>query len=203
MLKGFEQLALPTSPYAGIYEQVVPKEHLLRKIKENIDFSFVNPMLKKQYCETFGRPATEPELMFKLMFLKRLYDVSDVRLIAQAQTDMAYKYFLNLEPEAPMIDPSLMTKFRKIRITEDILEEMLKEIMRQAIEKGIVKSGTIIVDATHTQANARFRHPNQVLRGLCKELRREIYKSMQSRSIQNKKLLHDVTQREKPKSAGI
>ena len=65
--------------------------------------------------------------MFKLLFLKKLYDLSDEALISSAQTDMAYKFFLDLEPEAKMIDPSLLTKFRKTRITEDILEEMLKE----------------------------------------------------------------------------
>ena len=65
--------------------------------------------------------------MFKLLFLKKLYDLSDERLINSAQTDMAYKYFLDMKPEAPMVDPSLLTKFRKTRITEDILEEMLKE----------------------------------------------------------------------------
>jgi transposase len=137
MLRDFGQISMSLSPYQGIYDLVVSKDHLLRQVKENIDFSFVNPMLKKQYCEAFGRPAKEPEMMFKLMFLKKLYDLSDVRLISQAQTDMAYKYFLNLDPEDEMVDPSLMTKFRKTRITEDILEEMLKETIRQAIEKGI------------------------------------------------------------------
>lgn len=135
-------------------------------------------MLKKQYCEDLGRPAKEPEMMFKLMFMKKIYDLSDVRLVSQAQTDMAVKYFLDLEPEAPMIDPSLMTKFRKLRITEDILEEMLRETVRQAIEKGIIKSGTIIVDSTHTAANARTMSPTQVLRELSKQLRREIYLHM-------------------------
>ena len=66
-------------------------------------------------------------MMFKLLFLKKLYDLSDEALISSAQTDMAYKFFLNLEPEAKMIDPSLLTKFRKTRITEDILEENIKE----------------------------------------------------------------------------
>ena len=75
-------------------------------------------MLRKQYCEHFGRPAKEPEMMFKLMFLKKLYDLSDERLISSAQTDMAYKYFLNLEPESPTVDSSLLTKFRKTRITK-------------------------------------------------------------------------------------
>lgn len=40
-------MELSLSPYQGLYDVVVPQEHLLRKIKENIDFSFVNPMLRK------------------------------------------------------------------------------------------------------------------------------------------------------------
>ena len=135
MLKDHSQLQLSLSPYQGLYDAIIPEDHLLRRIKENIDFSFVNPMLRKQYCENFGRPAKEPEMMFKLLFLKKLYDLSDEALISSAQTDMAYKFFLNLEPESKMIDPSLLTKFRKTRITEEILEELLKETIQQALDK--------------------------------------------------------------------
>ena len=115
-------------------------------------------------------------MMFKLLFLKKLYDLSDERLISSAQTDMAYKYFLGLSPEDKMIDPSLLTKFRKTRITEDILEDLLKETICQAIEKGLVKSGTIIVDATHVEAAVRAKSVPQVLREVTKGLRKEIYK---------------------------
>lgn len=176
MLRDKSQIKLLLSPYQGLYDLVVPQDNLLRKIKENIDFSFVNPMLRKQYCEHFGRPAKEPEMMFKLMFLKKVYDLSDERLISSAQTDMAYKCFLDLDPEAEMIDSSLLTKFRKTRITEDILEEMLRETIRQAIKKGLIKSTAIIVDSTHTNANARPKTVTQVLRDLSKQLRREIYR---------------------------
>lgn len=145
------------SPYHGLYDVIIPADHLLRRIKENVDFSFVNPMLRKQYCENFGHPAKEPEMMFKQLFLKKLYDLSDETLINSAQTDMAYKIFLDLEPEEKMIDSSLLTKFRKTRITEDILEDMLKETIQQALDKGLIKSGTIIVDSTHTTASVRAK----------------------------------------------
>ena len=79
MLKDHSQLQLSLSPYQGLYDAIIPEDHLLRRIKENIDFSFVNPMLRKQYCENFGRPAKEPEMMFKLLFLKKLYDLSDAK----------------------------------------------------------------------------------------------------------------------------
>lgn len=173
-----ENTQMKLSQYRSLYDVIVPKDNLLRKIKENIDFSFVNPMLREQYCENFGRPAIEPEMMFKLMFLKKLYDLSDEQLVQNAYVNMAYKYFLDLDPEDGMIDSSLMTKFRKTRITEDILEEMLKETIRQAIDKGIIKSNTIIVDSTHTKAAVRPKTVTQILRNLSKQLRKEIYKTM-------------------------
>lgn len=165
------------SEFDNLYDIVIPKDNILRKIKENIDFSFVNPMLKDSYCEHFGRPAKEPEKMFKTLFLKRMYDLSDERLIGEMSYNMAYKYFVGLAPEDSTIDSSLLTKFRKTRITEDILEDMLAETIKQAIEKGLIKSRAIIVDSTHTQSKSHPETPTQTLRKLSKNLRKEIYKS--------------------------
>jgi hypothetical protein len=58
------------------------------------------------------------------------------------------------------------------------LEEMPRETIRQAIEKGLIKSGTIIVESAHTNANARPKTVTQVLRALSKQLRREVYREM-------------------------
>jgi transposase len=173
-----ENTQIKISLYRELYDIVIPKDNLLRRIKESLDFSFVNPMLRDQYCAHFGRPAKEPELMFKLLFLKKLYDLSDEMLIQSAAVNMAYKYFLELDPEDELIDSSLLTKFRKTRITEDILEEMLKETIRQAINKGLIKSTAIIVDATHVRANATAKKPTELLREMTKKLRLEIYKSL-------------------------
>lgn len=66
---------------------------------------------------------------------------------------------------------------RKTRITEDSLEEMLKETIQQVLDKGLIKSGTIIVDSTHTNASVRAKSPTQILRDMSKQLRKEIYKN--------------------------
>jgi IS5 family transposase len=175
MLKTNGQMKL--SEYRSLYELIIPPDNLLRKIKENIDFSFVNPMLKESYSEHFGRPAKEPEMMFKFMFLKKIDDLSDEELVQNAKVNMAYKYFLDLDPEDEVIHPSLLTKFRKLHITVDVLEEMLAETVRQAVEKGIIKSRAIIVDATHTKSSAKHETPTQILRRYTKELRKEIYRT--------------------------
>jgi hypothetical protein len=84
---------------------------------------------------------------------------------------------LHLEPEAKIINPSLLTKFRKTRITEDILEELLRETIRWTLDQGLIKSGSIIVDSTHTNASVCAKSPTQILRDMSKQLRKEIYKN--------------------------
>lgn len=166
------------SEHISLYDKIIPQNHFLRKLKENIDFSFVNTLVEKEYSQTFGRPAKEPELMYKLLFLQTKDLLSDREVIERAKTDMSYKYFLDLNPEDEVPSYSLLSIFRNTKIKdENILEEMLRETVRQAIEKGIIKSNAIIVDATHTSSRNDRKTPTQVLRELSKNLRKEIYKS--------------------------
>ena len=166
------------SEHISLYDKIIPQDHLLRKLKENVDFSFVNKLVEKEYSEEYGRPAQEPEKMFKLLFLQTKDLLSDREVIERAKTDMAYKYFLDLNPEDDVPCYSLLSVFRNTKIKEEaILEEMLQETVKQAIEKGIIKSNAIIVDAAHTQSKAVKKTPTQVLRELSKELRKEIYRT--------------------------
>lgn len=186
------------SRYSGLYDDIIPKDNLLRKIKDNIDFSFINPLMKAQYCETFGRPAYEPEIMFKALFLEILYSLSDREFEQRATTDMSFKFFIELDPEDKIPDYSLLSKFRKTRISEDILEEFLNETISQAIEKGIIKSTAIIVDSTHSKSKHAPQTPTQILREMTKELRKEIYKTQHilSDKFPEKPELHDTIENE-------
>ena len=40
-----------------LYDKIVSPDHLLRKIKQVVDFSFVNDLVKDRYTPNFGRPA--------------------------------------------------------------------------------------------------------------------------------------------------
>lgn len=79
--------------------------------------------------------------MYKLLFLEIKDSLSDREVIKRAETDMAYKYFLDLNPEDNVPSYSLLSVFRNTKIKDErILEEMLQETVKQAIEKGIIKS---------------------------------------------------------------
>ena len=68
-----------------ILENLVPENHLLRKIENVIDFSFINEICKPYYCEDNGRPAIEPEILFRMLFIGYLYGIrSERRLVEEA-----------------------------------------------------------------------------------------------------------------------
>ncbi len=91
-----QQQKLVLSPYTEIYELVVPKDNLLRQIKELVDFEFIYDELLDKYCLDNGRNAVPPIRMFKYLLLKAIYDLSDVDVVERSKYDMSFKYFLDM-----------------------------------------------------------------------------------------------------------
>ena len=107
--------------YYTLYDRI-PEDHLLKKIDAAVDFSFINELLVDSYSRTLGRPAKEPELMMKLLFLEYLYNLSDQRVLEEANCNLAYLWFLGLNPEDSLPHPSLLTKFRTQRLKDITLK---------------------------------------------------------------------------------
>lgn len=160
----------------GIYDLVVPKENILRKINDLVDFSFIYDELLKKYCLDNGRNAIDPLCMFKYLFLKTMFHLSDVDIVERSKYDMSFKYFLNMAPEEDVIDPSSLTNFRKKRLEDmDLLDLLINKTVEIAIEKGIIKSKSIIVDATHTYSRFNRKSPREVLMDLSRKIRKSVY----------------------------
>jgi len=141
------------SPYMAIYDIVVPQDNMLRQFNDLVDFSFVLEELKSKYCHDNGRNAVPPIRMFKYLLLKSIFDLSDVDVVERSKYDMSFKYFLDMAPEALVIDPSSLTKFRKLRLQDmSLLDLLIQKTVEIALEKELIKSKTIIVDATHTKS---------------------------------------------------
>lgn len=171
-----EQVSLIMSPFMAIYDAVVPKDNMLRQINELVDFRFVMSELKDKYCLDNGRNAIPPIRMFKYLLLKVIFDISDVDVVERSKYDMSFKYFLDMAPEDPVIDPSSLTKFRKLRLKDvDMLDLLINKTVEIAMEKGIIKSKSIIVDATHSQSRYNKKSPQKFLSEKSKLLRKSVY----------------------------
>ena len=173
-----QQQKLVLSPYMEIYELVVPKDNLLRQIKELVDFGFIYEELIDKYCLDNGRNAIPPVRMFKYLLLKSIYDLSDIDIVERSKYDMSFKYFLDMAPEESVINPSSLTKFRKLRLKDtNLLDILVAKTVQIALEKGIIKSKSIIVDATHTKSRYNQKTPRQALLEQSKKLRRSVYET--------------------------
>ena len=147
-----QQQTISFSDYSSLYDLIIPKDNLLRQITDLVDFSFVYQELQDKYCHDNGRTAESPIRMFKYLLLKVIYDISDVDVVERTRYDMSFKYFLGLTPEETnLINPSSLTKFRRLRLKDmDLLDLLIKKTVSIAIEAGVLKSKIVIVDATHS-----------------------------------------------------
>lgn len=156
--------------YLSFLYDRIPGDHILKKIDAAIDFSFLNDLLKSSYCENFGRPAKEPEMMAKLCILEYLYNLSDKKVIEEAGINLAFLWFLGLNPDEDLPDPSLLAKFRTQRLKNTSIDEIMNNIVKQCVDKGIIKGKTIAVDATHTEANCKKKIPERIMRTLASKI---------------------------------
>jgi transposase len=171
-----KQQSLKFSPYMDLYNLIVPEDNMLRRINDLVDFSFVYDELEGNYCLDNGRNAVDPIRMFKYILLKTIHDLSDVDIVERSKYDMSFKYFLDMAPEEPVINPSSLTKFRKLRLKDvNLLDLLINKTVEIAIEKEILKSKSIIVDATHTKARYNQMTPKEVLMERSKKLRKAVY----------------------------
>ena len=171
-----QQQKIHFSEHSSLYDLIVPKNNLLRKINDLIDFSFIHDELVNKYSINDGRMAESPIRMFKYLLLKTIYTISDVDVVERFQYDMSFKYFLDMNPEDSVINPSSLTKFRKLRLKDtDLLHLLINKTVTIAIEKGIIRSKSIIVDATHTLSRSNPFLAIDVLRDRSKLLRKTVY----------------------------
>ncbi|KGA99093.1 transposase IS4 [Alkalihalobacillus alcalophilus ATCC 27647 = CGMCC 1.3604] len=185
-----QQSSLILSPYIDLYEKLIDPDHPLRRIKELVDFSFIDELFKGAYCLDNGRNGVPPIRMFKYLLLKEFYSLADRDLVARSKTDLAIKFFLDLAPEDDVIDPSLLSKFRKQRI-KPIEEEMnegkeekekgnlltilIAKTVEIAEQHQIRMSSTVIVDSTHSSSRYHSMTAGRFIKEKAKLVRKSVY----------------------------
>jgi transposase len=140
-------------------EELVPAGHLLRKIDSVIDFTFINELCRAYYSPDNGRPAIEPEILFKMLFVGYLFGIrSERRIVAEVQVNVAYRWFLGYGLTDRVPDASVIWQNRRRRWGgTDLVQRIFDEIVRQAIAAGLVGGEVLYSDSTHLKANANKR----------------------------------------------
>lgn len=173
-----------------IMDDLVPKDHLLRKINETIDFSFIRECTKDLYCKNNGRPAIDPEVLFKILFIGYLYGIrSERQIIREIQVNVAYRWFLGFSltdkiPNACTISQNRRRRFNGTTVSQDIFDN----IVIMAINAGLVDGKTLYTDSTHLKANAnKNKFTEEMLEKSTKSYMKELEDSIDTDRKQNNK----------------
>ena len=120
-----------------VIDQLVPKEHLLRKIDAAVDFTRLYEMVEPLYCEDNGRPSIDPVVLFKMVLIQHLYGLPSLRRTAEeVSANNCYRWFLGypLQEETPHFS-TVSYNFRH-RFTEETVDRVFAWILDEVAKAG-------------------------------------------------------------------
>lgn len=136
-------------------EELVPEEHLVRKLDNCIDFRFIEDLVKDLYS-IGGRPSIAPVVLFKLIFINIIFGINSMRRTCEeCKVNVAYRWFLGLSiyDDIPNYSTWSQNYIRRYKDSE-VFNQIFDKILNQAIEYGYIDMETVFGDGTHQKANA-------------------------------------------------
>lgn len=157
-----------TDPVWGqlLYAKVLDPNHFLVKAADLIDWSAFTDRCLRWYdgAGKYGRPPYNPATLVKMLFYSYLYNFSE-RVTEEAVNDsLSAKYFLGLGVNEPAPDHSTLTYFKDRLLASGgkmAYDLLLREILHQASQQGIVFGSVQVIDATHVIANVNTEKDKQ------------------------------------------
>ena len=104
-------------------------------------------------CFTIIQSISESSNEFIEKFIKIQ---ANVEVVKRIQTDIVFRWFLNLGVDDQGPDDTTLSYFRVKRLTEDHFEAFFTEIVKKCIEKDLIKSNRFIIDSTDVAANVNY-----------------------------------------------
>ena len=134
-------------------EDLVPEDHLLRKIEKTVDFNEIYPMVKKYYSEDNGRPAVDPVILVKIVLIWHLFGLRSLRqTLKEIQVNLAYRWFLGFGIDTTVPHFATVSYAFATRFPSELFQEIFAWILESAVAKKFVKAETVFIDTTHIKA---------------------------------------------------
>jgi len=143
-----------------LYRKVIERypNHFLVAVNKLFDWESYSDKLLVLYQGKGkeGRPPYDPALIFKLLFISYLYNVSEREVERLADQNLLVKGFLGLAVDEAPPDHSTLTTFKERTLNElgsEILKDIFDGMLKEAMEHGLQLGSIQVLDSVHTQAN--------------------------------------------------
>ncbi len=135
-------------------EEMIPENHLLRKIDKIVSFEYIYDLLKPTYSK-IGRPSIDPVSLVKMLLVGYLYGIkSERRLADEVSLNIAYRWFCGFSITDKIPDHSTFSKNRISRWKEShLFEKVFVHIVEECIGHKLVDGEDVVADGTYIPAN--------------------------------------------------
>lgn len=140
-------------------EQRVPADHPLRAIRQMTDrvLATLSPTFTRMYSK-IGRPSIAPEKLLRALLLQVLYTVRSERmLMEQLAYNLLFRWFVGLNMDDPVWDPTVFTKNRDRLLAADVAALFFQQVLDEAKARDLVSDEHFTVDGTLLEAWASLK----------------------------------------------
>jgi transposase len=140
-------------------EQRVPATHPLRPIRQITDrvLATLSPKFTAMYSK-IGRPSIPPEKLLRALLLQVLYTVRSERLLMeQLEYNLLFRWFVGLNIDDPVWDPTVFSKNRDRLLTADIASAFFQAVRAEAEARTLTSDEHFTVDGTLLEAWASLK----------------------------------------------
>lgn len=133
-------------------EQRVPQDHPLRAIRALVD-DVLRDMSREfdgLYARV-GRPSIPPERLLRAQLLQIFYSIRSERLLMeQLDYNLLFRWFVGMDMDEPIWDPTVFTKNRDRLLNQDIARSFFRRVVERA--DGLMSDEHFTVDGTLIEA---------------------------------------------------
>ena len=122
-------------------------------LKDIIDFEQFRSILESLFANDHkksraGRKPMDPIFMLKVLFLQRLYNISDHQIEYQIKDRMSFREFLDIQSVDDVPDEKTVWKYRDIMSESGVGERLFEKFNEQLASMGLIVNEGKIVDAS-------------------------------------------------------
>jgi transposase len=140
-------------------ERRIPADHPLRAMRPLVDAVLreLSPRFAELYSR-IGRPSIAPEKLLRALLLQVLYTIrSERQLMEQLDYNLLFRWFVGLEMDDPVWNPTVFTKNRERLLGEEMARAFFDRVVAQARERDLLSDEHFTVDGTLVEAWASLK----------------------------------------------
>lgn len=137
---------------ANRYDALSHQGDPLERLAQHIPWAKFRPLLEKSLRRSNrqkgGRPPFEAVLMFKVLVLQALYNLSDDQTEYQIRDRLSFMRFLDLDLHQRIPDAKTIWLFRETLTQARVVERLFQQFDRYLTQQGLQARGGQVIDAS-------------------------------------------------------